>query len=67
MRWIMPLDETLHRHNPFPILAACTAPQNVASDALMPHSTDLPYLAVPLFATRAPSMLDPEHSGLLWL
>lgn len=56
MRWVTPLDEILHRHNPFPILAAFTAPQNIASDALVLHSTELPYLAVPLCATLPLSM-----------
>ena len=66
MRWFTPLDEFLYTHNPFPILAAFTARQNIASDALILHSTELPYLAVPLCAALPLEYVDPEHSRLLW-
>ena len=56
IRWFVPLDKFLHRHNPFPILAAFTAPQNIVPDALLHHSTELPYLVVPLCATLTLSM-----------
>ena len=50
----------------FPVPAAFIAPQNSAADALILHSTQLPYLAMPLYTILTLTVSNLTHSPSLW-